>query len=77
MFGLMSNIKGKYNFNYEELINISEIDFPTGLDPAEQSVYYYSAKIEALILSGDRRLKTFYEAKEIEVREYFGYSIIL
>lgn len=57
-----------YSFTFEELMEISELEFPSGLEPADKSVYFYSNKIEAMILSGDRRLRTFCESNSIEVR---------
>ena len=57
-----------YNFSFNELSELSQIAFPTGLEPADKSVYYYSIKIGAMILSGDKRLRTFCESKSVEVR---------
>lgn len=57
-----------YNFSFEELVAISQIDFPPGLEVADQSVYYYSTKIEAMVLSGDKRLRSFCESNDVEVR---------
>lgn len=58
----------RYSFSYEELMEINEIDFPNALEAADRSVFYYSNKINASILSGDKRLKTYCESKSIEVR---------
>lgn len=57
-----------YNFPFEELMEISVIDFPPGLEAADQSVYYYSTKIDAMVLSGDKKLRTFCESNAVEVR---------
>jgi hypothetical protein len=58
----------KYNFSYEELMEIYEIKFPNALETADRSVFYYCNKINASILSGDKRLKTYCESKSIEVK---------
>jgi len=57
-----------YNFSFEELMEIYAIEFPPGLEAADQSVYYYSTKIEAMVLSGDKKLRTFCESNDVEVR---------
>lgn len=57
-----------YNFSFEELMEIYAIEFPPGLEAADQSVYYYSTKIEAMVLSGDKKLRTFCESNAVEVR---------
>lgn len=57
-----------YNFSFEELMAISVIDFPPGLEVADQSIYYYATKIEAMLLSGDKRLRSFCESNAVEVR---------
>ena len=57
-----------YNFSFPELMEIYAIEFPPGLEAADQSVYYYSTKIEALVLSGDKKLRTFCESNDVEVR---------
>jgi len=57
-----------YNFSFEELMEIYAIEFPPGLEAADQSVYYYSTKIKAMVLSGDKKLRTFCESNDVEVR---------
>lgn len=57
-----------YKFTIEEITIIASLEFPRGLEFADRTVYYYSSKINSLVLSGDRKLKTFCESKSLEVR---------
>lgn len=57
-----------YNFTFQEWQEISLLDCPAGLEMADRTVYYYSQKIAALVLSGDKKLRTFCTAQELEVR---------
>lgn len=57
-----------YSFTPEELEELNKIDFPPGLEIADRSVYYYASVSEALILSGDRKLKKFCESKHNNVK---------
>src|SRR5271156_3706318 len=41
-----------YRFSMEELKTISELDLPKGLEFADRTVFYYSNKINSMILSG-------------------------
>jgi predicted nucleic acid-binding protein len=56
-----------YPIAYEEWLEIEKIDFPPGLDPVDKTVYYYAEKAKAIILSGDKKLKTYCVNKKIEV----------
>lgn len=58
-----------YNLSFDDLKEIYIIDFPTGLDPVDKSVFYYAQKVNAIILSGDKKLKLFCEKKAIEVKD--------
>jgi hypothetical protein len=57
-----------YPIAFEEWLEIEKIDFPPGIDPVDKTVYYYAAKAKAVILSGDKKLKTYCVSKKIEVR---------
>lgn len=57
-----------YSFASEELKDLSQIDFPPGLEIADRSVYYYASISEALILSGDKKLKSFCETRHKNVK---------
>ncbi len=57
-----------YNFSPQEFQEVNQLDCPAGLEMADRTVYYYSQKIAALVLSGDKKLRTFCKAQELEVR---------
>lgn len=57
-----------YSFSFEEILEISEIDFPSGLETADRTVYYYATKIDGLILTGDNKLRKFCESKKRSVK---------
>ena len=57
-----------YNFSFQEWQEISLLDCPAGLEAADRTVFYYSKKIEALVLSGDKKLRTFCLNQDIDVR---------
>src|SRR5262245_18785876 len=55
-----------YNFNAEELGKIYALECPSGLEIADRSVYYYSTIMDAIVLSGDRKLRTFCMSKQVD-----------
>jgi hypothetical protein len=57
-----------YNLSADDLRETYTIEFPPGLDPVDKSVYFYAAKIGALILTGDKKLRTFCERRSIDVK---------
>ena len=57
-----------YNFNIQQLQEINSLQFPAGLEMADRTVYYYSTLTEAIVLSGDRKLRTFCLNKNIDVK---------
>ncbi len=57
-----------YNFSFQEWQEISLLNCPAGLETADRTVFYYSKKIEALVLSGDKKLRTFCLNQDIDVR---------
>jgi hypothetical protein len=56
------------NFTFTELNEIFEMACPSGLELADRTVYYYSTKTEAIVLSGDQKLRKFCLTKAVEVR---------
>lgn len=56
-----------YNFSFEQLHQINELEVPKGLELADRTVYYYATIIKAIILSGDRKLKNFCSSKKLHV----------
>jgi rRNA-processing protein FCF1 len=56
------------DFTFEELSDIYEMECPSGLELADKTVYYYSTKTEAIVLSGDQKLRKFCLLKKIEVK---------
>ncbi len=65
---VQSNSLFLYSFTFEELEELSLLDFPAGLEIADRSVYFYAHKSDALILSGDRKFKKFCERNSKEVK---------
>lgn len=57
-----------YNFSWAELQEIYDLDCPKGLETADKTVYYYSTKVEAIVLSGDKKLRTFCLNKKLDVK---------
>jgi len=56
-----------YSFSSDELGEISELDFPAGLEPADRSVFYYVVRLNCLVISGDNKLRKFCEREGLEV----------
>lgn len=56
-----------YNFNIEEIIEIQSLVFPSGLEPADRTVFYYANKLNSVVISGDNKLRKFCESKELKV----------
>lgn len=57
-----------YNLSFQEWQEISQLDCPAGLEMADRTVFFYSQKIAALVLSGDKKLRTFCITQKLDVR---------
>ena len=56
-----------YSFSSDELGELSELDFPAGLEPADRTVFFYAVRLNCLVISGDNKLRKFCERKGLEV----------
>lgn len=56
-----------YSFSSDELVEISALDFPAGLEPADRTVFYYATQLHCLVISGDNKLRKFCERNGLEV----------
>jgi rRNA-processing protein FCF1 len=56
-----------YNFNIQEIAEIQSLDFPSGLEPADRTVFYYARKLNSIVISGDNKLRKFCESKGLKV----------
>ena len=65
---VQAGVLSVYSFSYQELEEIELLECPAGLEMADRTVYYYSKRIEALVLSGDKKLRTFCLNQDIDVR---------
>lgn len=65
---VQSKLLNVYKFSIAELNEIAELKLPSGLEFADRTVFYYSTKINTIILSGDKKLKSYCEGKKLEVK---------
>lgn len=65
---VQAGVLNVYNFNFEEWQEISLLECPAGLETADRTVFYYSQKIAAIVLSGDKKLRTFCLSQKLDVR---------
>ena len=65
---VQSKVLFLYSFSYEELLEIASLEFPSGLEMADRSVFYYATKINGIILTGDRKLKKYCERNHQQVK---------
>ena len=56
-----------YNFSVEEIIKLHALDMPRGLEPADRTVFYYASKVDAIVLSGDNKLRKYCESQGLKV----------
>lgn len=56
-----------YDFSAEEITDISRLDFPAGLEPADRTVFYLAIQLSCMVISGDNKLRKYCEKNGLEV----------